>query len=193
MDLYLVRHGAASDTAGRCIGHCDVPLSPAGAEAIARVAAWLPRRPDRIVSSDLARARASADIVARHWDVPVAGIDARLREMNFGEWDGVPWATLEQRDGARLRAWMEDWVRVRAPAGESFEDVVARAGAWLAEARVAWRGETVVAVAHAGAIRALLCTWLAAPLDWAFRLRVEPASVSVVGNVIESSVSGSWF
>lgn len=179
MRLYLIRHGAALNTAGRCIGHCDVPLSPAGAEAIVRAATWLPVRPDRIIASDLGRARSSADVLARHWNLPVT-YDARLREMNFGDWDGVLWSELEQRDHVRLAAWMNDWVRVGTPGGESFQDVVARAGDWFAGARAAWHDETVVAVAHAGSMRAILCRWLAAPLDWAFRIRIEPAAVVVL-------------
>ena len=179
MRLYLVRHGAAVDVEGRCIGHCDVPLSAAGAESIGCVSEWLPERPDRIISSDLARAQASAHLLAQRWNRFVA-IDARLREMNFGEWEGIRWDELERRDSTRLAAWMTDWVRVRAPGGESFEDVVARSGAWFDEAQSAWLGETVVVVAHAGSIRAMLCIWLGLPLEWAFRLQTGLASVSVL-------------
>jgi len=177
--LYLVRHGAAEDAAGRCVGHCDIALSAAGAAAIERVAMHLPPAPDRVVASDLARARASASLLAGRWGRTVTA-DPRLREMHFGEWDGLAWTEIEQRDPDRLAAWMADWVRIRAPGGESFEDVVARAQEWFAELQASAGDETVVVVAHAGAIRALLCIWLAAPLDWAFRFRVEPASVSIL-------------
>jgi alpha-ribazole phosphatase len=179
MRLYLVRHGAAVDVEGRCIGHCDVPLSATGAESISRVSEWLPERPDRIISSDLVRAQASAHLLAQRWDCS-AVLDARLREMSFGEWEGVRWDELERWDSTRLAAWMADWVRVRAPGGESFEDVVARAGEWFDEAQSAWSGETVVAVAHAGSIRAILCIWLGLPLERAFRLRTGLASVSML-------------
>src|SRR6187551_1199216 len=178
MRLYLVRHGA-TDAAGRCIGHCDVPLTAAGAAAIERARLCLPDRPHRLVASDLARAVTSAQLLEQHWHLPITR-DPRLREMHFGEWEGRSWAELEQHDGARLRDWMADWVRVRAPSGESFEDVVARARAWLVEVQVAWRHETVVVVAHAGLIRAMLCLWLALPLEYAFHFRVDPASVSVI-------------
>jgi alpha-ribazole phosphatase len=177
--LYLVRHGAAENATGRCIGHCDIALSAAGAAAIERVAPLVTPAPDRIIASDLARARASASLLAQHWRRPIT-IDARLREMQFGEWDGLAWTEIERRDPDRLAAWMADWVRVRAPGGESFEDVVARVGEWFAELQASAGDETVVVVAHAGAIRALFCLWLAAPLDWAFRFRVEPAGVSIL-------------
>jgi alpha-ribazole phosphatase len=180
--LYLVRHGAASDAAGRCIGHCDIPLTSDGAAAVDRVGALLSRRPDRVVASDLARAAESARVLARRWNLPVA-YDRRLREMHFGAWEGRPWSELERHDTVRLGAWMEDWVRVPAPDGESFEDVVARAREWLGESQEAWRDEAVVVVTHAGFIRAILCLWLATPLDWAFRFRVDPASVTFLSGV----------
>ena len=179
MRLYLVRHGAAEHATGRCIGHCDIPLSPAGAAAIERIASQVTPVPDRVIASDLVRARASASLLAQRWKRTVT-TDARLREMHFGEWDGLAWTEIERRDPDRLAAWMADWVRVRAPGGESFEDVVARVQEWFAELQASARDETVVVVAHAGAIRAFLCTWLAAPLDWAFRFRVDPASVSIL-------------
>ncbi len=169
----------AVDTVGRCIGHCDVALSPEGTAAIARTAAWLPERPDRIIASDLARARNSAQVLAEQWGLEVA-YDRRLREMHFGEWEGLAWNDLERDDSERLSAWMNDWVRVRAPGGESFEDVVLRAQEWFDEAQSTWAGESVVVVAHAGSIRGVLCNWLGMPLEWAFRLRVELAGVSVL-------------
>lgn len=179
MRLYLVRHGAAENAAGRCIGHCDLALSTAGAAAIGRVAMHLTPTPDRVIASDLIRARASASLLAAPWKRAVT-TDPRLREMHFGDWDGLAWTEIERRDPDRLAAWMADWVHVRAPGGESFEDVVARVQTWFTELQASAENETVVVVAHAGAIRALLCTWLAAPLDWAFRFRVEPASVSIL-------------
>jgi len=175
--LYLVRHGAASEVAGRCIGHGDVALSPAGARAIEGVAEHLTHPPHRIIASDLARARASAALFAERWELAVT-YDPRLREMHFGEWDGRLWTEIESQDGARLATWMADWVRIRAPGGESFEDVTARVRTWFAEIQSTPSEETVVVVAHAGAIRALLCIWLALPLDWAFRFRIEPAGVA---------------
>jgi broad specificity phosphatase PhoE len=158
------------------VGHADLPLSAAGARDLAALAPGFPAVPDRVFASDLARARRSAEVLAEGWGSAVE-TDARLREMDFGEWDGRTWAELEAADGARLTGWMGDWVNERAPGGESFTDVAARAAAWAAE----MPGEgTAVAVAHAGSIRALLCHLLGLPLEAAFRVRVDHARVSAV-------------
>ncbi|HEX6037910.1 histidine phosphatase family protein, partial [Longimicrobium sp.] len=87
------------------------------------------------------------------------------------------WSELDAADGPRLRAWMNAWVETRTPDGESFADVAARVAKWAAELP----GESSIAVvAHAGSIRALLCTALGLPLEAAFRLRIDHARVSAL-------------
>lgn len=188
MRLALIRHGAAGDTAGRCIGHTDVALSPAGLASIQRLAsAWHAERecavlapPARIIASDLARARAAADQLAAVSQLPIE-VDARLREVDFGRWDGQSWQDIKRDDGARLAAWMDDWVGGRPPGGESFSDLRRRAECWYQELRRApgvVEDETIAVVTHAGVVRALLCTLL----DWrpagVFDVHIDPARVS---------------
>jgi broad specificity phosphatase PhoE len=189
--LVLIRHGIATGAGGCCIGRTDLPLSPEGEASVHRLgAAWhhaatqsapCLASPTRVFASDLRRAVDSARALAAHWAVPVE-IDERLREMDFGEWDGEAWAALEARDGERLQAWMADWVVTRTPRGESFADVVARVGDWLdAVRRERVDGsQTVVAVAHAGTIRAALCHLLGWPLASAFQARVDHARVTAI-------------
>lgn len=178
MILYLVRHGRTLDAEGRCVGHCDLAMDPAEEAALERLAASFPWPPAHLACSDLRRARSTLEVLGRGWPASRAP-EPRLREMDFGEWDGRPWAEVRERDGARLEAWMADWVATRAPGGESFEEVAARAGSWLDEVRAAPEGE-VLAVAHAGSIRALLCRALDWPLERAFRLQVDHSRVTAL-------------
>jgi broad specificity phosphatase PhoE len=188
--LVLVRHGITEGAEGTCMGHCDLPLATHGRPALARLAAaWrddaaagqaaVPA-PTRLWTSDLARARASAEPFASAFGLaPTA--DARLREMHFGAWEGRAWSALEAEDGARLGRWMAGWATERAPDGEAFPDVAVRAAAWLADVRAAaTRDDVVLAVAHAGSIRALLCTLMGWPLADAFRVRHDHARVTAL-------------
>ena len=185
MKLHLVRHGPALDADGRAMGHTDAPLSPEGIEQVARLVAAWPRAPSCIWSSDLRRARETAERIGQRWDVAPA-IDARLREMNFGEWDGRFWNALEREDPDRLKRWMENWITERVPGGESFTLLSERVRDWYARCLADPAAEIVV-VAHAGSIRALLCHLLEVPLSKAFEFPVDRLRISTV-EVAESGV-----
>lgn len=118
MRLVLVRHGVAEGQEGRAVGHTDPPLSEQGRADIAALLACGHERPALLLSSDLRRAYQSAEILAAHWGLRVF-TDARLREINFGEWENRRWRDVERDDGARLGQWMRHWTRRRAPGGES--------------------------------------------------------------------------
>jgi alpha-ribazole phosphatase len=181
MRLLLVRHGVADGQEGRAVGQLDLPLSERGRAAIGALLASDPGRPDRLVSSDLVRARGSAQILAAHWGVEIV-TEPRLRELGFGEWEGRTWQELERSDATRLERWMRDWTTERPPGGESFSDVVARVSSWLREWRegAASSTGTTVVVAHAGSIRAILCELLGVPLGRAFEFEVDCARVTAL-------------
>ncbi len=175
--IFLVRHGAAEGADGIAVGQVDLPLSPAGADSIRRLAAsWAGPAPDLLLASDLARAASSAAIFAERWDLPVE-IDERLREMDFGDWDGRPWSEVKEADEAFFRRWMDSWWDRPPPGGESFGDVARRAESWLAEI-LDRPGRTVVAVAHGGTIRTALGHALGMPLERVFHLRLDHGLVS---------------
>lgn len=183
--LYLVRHGAATGAGGRCIGQCDLPLSPRGRADIVRLAAAWPMPPaTRVIASDLARARDSAVALVDAWSASAEiEMDARLREMHFGAWDGRQWADIQRGDGVAMSTWMERWEKARVPDGEGFGDVIDRAAGWLTDtvhdARASGIEELVV-VAHAGSIRSLLVHSLGLPRRLAFRLRLDHARASAL-------------
>jgi alpha-ribazole phosphatase len=175
--LLLVRHGIAEGQGGRVVGHTDPPLSERGRADIAALLTSDPEPPVLLLSSDLRRASQSAEILAAHWGIEVV-TDARLRELHFGEWENRTWTDLEREDRARLGRWMRDWTSARPPGGESFADLVARVSELLAEyqGRTMATG-TIVIVAHAGSIRAVLCRLVNVPLDQAFQFEVQHARV----------------
>ena len=99
--------------------------------------------------------------------------------MDFGEWDGRFWNEIEREDADRLKAWMESWVTVRVPGGESFSLVSERVREWYTECVESSVAEVLV-VAHAGSIRALLCHLLDVPLAKAFEFPVDRLRISTV-------------
>jgi alpha-ribazole phosphatase len=155
--LVFVRHGKASDVEGRCIGQFDAALSREGVSQICSHD-WSAYNASEIISSDLSRAQESARLIATQLSLPVSP-DKRLREMNFGEWDGRAWKDLEESDGTRLSEWMEHWTTAAAPGGETVDDLFGRVSQFLRSvARPDHnRVRNIIVVAHAGSIRAALC------------------------------------
>ena len=198
MDLILVRHGGVDAPAGTCLGHVDVPLSAEGFTATQRLAAsWGESAPRFLFSSDLKRAQQSAQVFAAMFAIEPLG-DARLREVNLGAWDGKRWDEIAASDAARYRHWAENWVIQEAPGGESFADLIRRTGAWFAALLGSTSdNDTVLAIAHAGSIRALLCHALGLPAARAFALCVDHAHASRlrtrVGQFEVSYVNASRF
>lgn len=178
--LIAIRHAPTAAPDGQIAGHHDVPLSDDGqraAEAFARsfAASWDGSPVERIVASDLSRAQHTAQPLADALGLAVAS-DARLREVDFGAWEGRTWEAVEASDPDAMSDWMTDWVETPPPGGESFRDLSERVANWLAETPLGEQDDesTTVVVAHAGSIRALLCHTLDLPLASAFNFAVDP-------------------
>lgn len=134
--ILLLRHGETFwNREGRIQGHTESDLTPLGlqqAEAMAGLVADLVRRdagPWRLVASPIGRARLTAEAVSRATGLPVE-TDPRLAEICCGEWEGRLRADIAHYhpEVFATREWF-----FGAPGGETFEDVTARAAAWLAD------------------------------------------------------------
>ena len=142
--LVLVRHGrTAWNLEGRFQGRADIPLDEEGRTQAERVAAELAVLADRppagrpgpvVLSSDLSRARATAVPVAAALGAPLI-VDAALREVDVGAWEGLTRAEAEARYPEQYRLWAAG-VDVRRGGGETLAEagrrVAARIGAALA-------------------------------------------------------------
>jgi alpha-ribazole phosphatase len=181
MDIYLIRHPQSPEAASnRIIGHTD--LKAAEGEAFARrVAALLPAPIDLVYASPLARAHEpakalAANVLKNQYPVQTA---ADLMELNFGEWENKTWQDIPE---AELNPWMEDFVGVAPPAGESFAQLGERVTGFVSALRERARPDATIAmVLHKGPILALLAEALGMPLANAFRLSVDHESVTHIG------------
>jgi broad specificity phosphatase PhoE len=117
--LLFIRH-AQTDMAGTFCGHSDPPINSDGRLQVRELVAHLAtERFDAIYSSDLHRAVDTADALAHAFGVAVVTRPA-LREIHFGDWEGLRWNEIEQRDAAYARRWIETFPALPAPGGESF-------------------------------------------------------------------------
>lgn len=149
--LYLVRHGESEANAtGTFAGQLDSPLTARGREQAEAVAEFLAKvRFDRVISSDLARARDTAAAIARRQGIEVETMPG-LREIDVGEAEGRPFNDLRQRPD-----WTPDGF-VQWPGGESLEQAYARARAAIERIVAESPGATVCIVGHGGIARILV-------------------------------------
>ena len=172
MNVYLIRHTTPDVPSGICYGQSDIPLTSSFADECATLRAKLPPRWDRVYCSPLSRCRRLAERLR-----PQPAEDARLRELNFGDWEGQAWNDI---DPVQLNPWMDDFVNVACPRGESYRTLAARVTDFWKDITGNDKQQNVAVVTHAGPIRALLAHTLSLSLEYSFRLSIDYASVSLV-------------
>ena len=173
----------------RMQGHTDVALHEDGkiqAERLASRLAACGHPPQAVYSSDLSRARETAEAIAHPLGLAVQ-TTALLRETCLGEWEGLTRAEIAARGDTELLAnYLRDSHQHRPPNGETLEAVWERMNQALNNIRRDHPSANVVIVGHGGSLRALLCAALSAPISSMRHLWLENASLSI----IEESGSG---
>ncbi len=157
--LLFVRHGETTwNVARRWQGQADTPLTENGesqARDVARELAALAERPwTRIVTSDLQRARRTAEAIASELDLSVE-LEPRLRERDVGSWSGLTHDEVQARDPEAYRAFREGDPTIRMGGGESTLDLRARALEAIGDLREDAHAQVIV-VTHLGLIRSLV-------------------------------------
>lgn len=179
--LLLVRHAEPDEAMrGRCYGRLDVELSPAGLRHAAAIGEAL-REEDvaAVYSSPLRRALDTArPVAAPHGLDPIARDG--LRELDFGELEGMRYDEIALEHAHLYRSWMEDPTSVRFPGGEAFADLRARALGEVGEIRVRHEGQAAVVVAHGGVVRVVLADALELSNRAFFRLDQAYGALSVI-------------
>ena len=130
--LVVLRHGETThNAAGVWQGQLDSPLSELGLEQADAVgAAVAALSPDRIVTSDLARARVTAESVGRATGIRVE-LDPRFREIHAGRWQGLTAEEVAERWPEERAAVLRGEDVRRGGDGESMQDVLVRVGEGL--------------------------------------------------------------
>jgi probable phosphoglycerate mutase len=177
---HLLRHGQTEHTPERRFsGSSDVPLSELGrGEARAAALALKDRGIDAVVSSPLQRCRETARAAAEVLGLEVT-VDDDLRELDFGEWEGLTADQARARNPLAVRRFYAG-TDVRAPGGESIADVSARVARARARILARYAGRTVLVVSHVTPIKLLLAAGLGVGDEVVHRVFLEAASLSTV-------------
>ena len=153
LQLELLRHGETT-AGGGFHGSTDAPLAERGWQqmraAVAAQPAW-----DLIISSPLARCEAFARELAEQAGVPLR-IEADLRELHFGDWEGRSAAALMETDAEALGRFWADPYAFTPPNGEPLLHFEARILAALQRLQQRHAGERLLLITHGGVMRLLL-------------------------------------
>lgn len=178
--FYFIRHGESlANQQNRLCGHADWDLTELGWEQAQRTAQRLQDVPvDVVLSSDLLRAKHTAQAVAEMKGLPVE-TDPGFREISIGPWEGQLEADVVARAPEALAAWRQELKHL--PGGESIQHLYDRVKAALDRAAALYAGKRVVVVTHATPIRLLTCVLSGRPLEDAAQIMpVSNASVTTV-------------
>jgi alpha-ribazole phosphatase len=210
--LILVRHGVTAwNQAGRYQGHQDIPLGDLGRRQAQRVAARLAEdQIDICLASDLARAQETAAVIMAGRPGALR-TTAALRELAFGDWEGLGSLQIAPRFPAEWGAWIRDPVTMSPPGGESLEQLLDRLLVPLADVIqlptrqgephdwFAYRADgrhadaadrqTALVLSHGGPIRILLAHLLGLPLRAYWQFAIRPASVSILELYPEGAIA----
>jgi alpha-ribazole phosphatase len=152
--IWMVRHAPVAVT-GVCYGQLDVATIMDASEAATRIEhasrVMSAERWDVICSSPWERTEEVARVLAARSGV-VMRRDARLSELSFGEWEGKRYSDIETNDAARFSSWMCAYDTIAPPGGETADALLERVRSFILEIELG--ASTVLAVAHAGTIRA---------------------------------------
>ena len=184
--VYLIRHGATAanrEIPYRLLGRgldLDLPLDDVGLDQARRASDVLrTTQLAAVYTSPLARARATANLIAEPHALDVIPVDA-LIEADLGSWEGLTWDQARRQFPDHHAAFLAHPGTIPYPGGESFLDAGNRVVPAVAGLAAAHPGRSIAVVGHNVTHRALLATLLGVPIDLARQLRQSNGGISVV-------------
>jgi alpha-ribazole phosphatase/probable phosphoglycerate mutase len=180
--IYLIRHGETDDAdSGRYKGHLDVPLSENGIKQIKKLAEYLSQDTDLnvVYTSDLRRSIKSAEIIAGLFGLQTV-ITEKLKERNFGQWEGMSFIEIEKKYPDAFKAWADNPLKFSPMNGESTSEVRERVMPAFNEITAKHKGQNIAILSHGGVIRIILCELLGIPLENIFRIEQDFAALNII-------------
>jgi alpha-ribazole phosphatase len=161
MEIYVIRHLKCDVPAGVCAGQTNYPLLTPTLSL--EFASKIPTDFDLVYSSPLPRCLSLAEQInaSVHYD-------DRLKEINFGDWEGQKWDDINQD---ALNHWMADFVHISPPNGDNLLVFYSRVQEFIEELRQK-PDKKILIIAHAGVIRVIFALILGFPLENLFKIKV---------------------
>ncbi|MDY8138888.1 alpha-ribazole phosphatase [Aquimarina sp. 2201CG5-10] len=148
MEIYLVRHTTPNIEKGICYGQSDLGVTVSFDTEVTHIHSQIPvEEITQVYSSPLQRCK----LLAETFKKPVI-FDNRLKELNFGDWELKAWDEISEEE---IRPWMNDFVNVSAPEGESYITLQQRVLDFFSDLDSS-SSDKIIIVSHAGPMRSLI-------------------------------------
>jgi alpha-ribazole phosphatase len=195
---WWVRHAPVTSNNGRCYGQTDLPCDCSNAAAFADLALKLPR--DAVwITSPLLRTHMTAAAIVRAGlpgpdPIPGLGVlvEPELIEQHFGDWQGLTYAELAERNG---NLWPRFWLgpaQQAPPGGESFVQLLARAHRCIERLSREHAGRDIIAVTHGGTIRAAVALALDLAPEAALAVVIDNLSLTRIEHFPGTDAARGW-
>jgi alpha-ribazole phosphatase len=188
--IYLIRHGQINGFENIPIfGHTDVDLTETGILQMEQMAERLRLVEIKaIYSSDLKRSATGALLIARSHDVPVHFLP-ELREMYFGDWEGLTLSQIRERFPEELEKRQADLVQYEIPGdGESIGRFAERILHCFERILAEQKDSDFVMVAHGGVNRVILCKALGLDLSRLFNIHQGYGCLNIIDYFPDSTL-----
>jgi alpha-ribazole phosphatase len=159
VNIYLIRHTKPAVARGVCYGQADIDVVETFIDEAQKIKPFIPTNIEVIYSSPLQRCRKLAEQL---FTQPIH-LQHELKEIHCGEWELREWDAIPKQE---LQPWMDDFVEVRIPGGESYVDLYKRTSRFFD--KVVQEKKSAAIVTHGGVIRSILAHVTNTPLKNSF-------------------------
>ena len=183
MKLLLIRHGQTDwNILRRFQGQSDIPLNEVGQkQAMALADRLSTQHIDTLYFSDLQRTHETANIISSLSGCkPELHPDPHLREINFGDWEGLTYNEIKEKYPDTLAERENDIYKNAPPNGETLEQLCMRVQSMLDELYAKHKDQVVLIVSHGGMLQVLLCLALNLKPTMYWQFHLSTASLSEI-------------
>lgn len=168
MGIYLVRHTTPKIEKGICYGQTDLNITATFEEELDKIKQHIPLQKElKLYSSPLLRCKVLAESFGKE-----VIYDDRLKELDFGDWEMKAWDDIPKNE---LDPWMQDFVNVAVPNGESYVQLWHRVKAFFSA--IQDTNQEIIIVTHAGPMRAILSHYRNILLEDSFSIKIKYGEV----------------
>lgn len=177
--FYIIRHGQTDwNVLGKTQGHGNSELTKEGIAQAKSVSCEL-RDIDLIFSSDLKRAEETAKIISNEINKEII-IDTRLREMNFGKWEGKLISEIKKEYEKTYNTWRNYPSEAQIESGENLHIIKDRVEEFFDEINKKYQNKNILIVSHSITVRVMLLTLLGSGVENIYRIKQDNTAINIV-------------